>query len=148
MTVVVFDANFILDDVVKELGVFNGGLVHGFSFKPPRFMDNFVDEGNLLDWNSGKYNYSSISDIVTSFFKDSAEYFAMGDYQCDLFSRMFNVHFINLEVYGCEEMEPKSWLSCSSYPVRHKFINQCAEKRVETYGNWLMELFNNKSTIV
>ena len=127
--------------------VFFDGKVQGHSFLPPKkykpTKQAFWCTRNLhgIVWNSRRLDYSELSNILPRAVK--GEYFAKGTEKCEVIGNVMEREVENLEDHGCPNdqdlVDEESWI-CLSYPFRHKTTPQCAERKSNLFGNWILRL--------
>ena len=158
--VVVLDIELVDQNVIKELGVFINGKVHGFSFRPPiKFKPTkqttwCTKNLHKIAWNSGNLEYNELPKVLK--LTQPAQYFAKGLEKCSLLSVFLGEVVENLEDYGCPKIQElcytqghkclrtnqkQVWI-CTSYPVHHKNTLHCAELKAFVFGTWIMQHLN------
>ena len=92
-------------------------------------------------WNSGRLDYSQLSNILPRAVK--GEYFAKGKEKCQILGNLLDKRVENLEDHGCPKVQDlvdeEIWI-CSSYPFRHKTTLHfhCAERKTKLFDNWIL----------
>ena len=146
MSRIVLDIELTDKNIVKELGLFIDGSVHGLSFCPPKtFKPNKQTTWNTrhlhgIAWNSGKLDYDKLFAVFYDIKVMNAEVFARGLEKCRLLSRLLGQNVENLDHFGCPKIQKlvktDSLWKCSSYLFRHKTRLHCAERKPKVYGEW------------
>ena len=149
MSLIVLDKELTEENIIKELGLFIGGSLQGFSFCPPMtFKPNKQTSRKTkhlhgMAWSSGKLNYDKLFAILYDIKVMKAEVFAKGLEKCRLLSNHIARNVENLNDYGCPKIQDivktdSSWI-CSTYIFRHKTRLHCAERKAKVYGEWAMQ---------
>ena len=152
---IVIDIELTEKNIIKELGLFFDGSVHGFSFCQPKiFKPNKQTTWNTnhlhgIAWSSGKLEYEKLFAVFYDIKVMNADVFAKGLETCRLLTRLLGQSFENLDDYGCPKIQDlvgegkmnKLWF-CSSYTFRHKTKRHCAERKAKVYGYWAIQHLN------
>ena len=150
MSCIVLDIELTEKNIIKELGLFIGGSVRGFSFCPTKsFKPNKQIAWNTshlhgIAWSSGKLGYDKLFAVFYDIKLKNAEVFAKGLEKCRMLTTRLLVQNVeNLDDYGCPKIQDlvktdSLWI-CSSYPFRHKTTLHCAERKAKEYGEWAMQ---------
>ena len=147
MSLIVLDIELTEKNIIKELGLFIHGSLHGFSFGPPKtFKPNEQTTGNTshlhgIAWSSGKLDYEKLFAVFYDIKVMNAEVFAKRLQKCRLLNTLLGQKVENLDDYGCPKIQDivktdSSWI-CSSYFFRHKTRLHCAEREAKMYGEWV-----------
>lgn len=151
---VVVDAEFSPNNIIKELGICYGTYSRSFIFRPPYSISECTKQeqkqirwlaNNLhfLSWESGQYEYNDLKFIVGAIKKPSkALYFCKGAEKAQLLTSLFGYNVFDLDILGCP---PASKIDCftdecdSIYASQlHKKSLHCAQRKAIRYSNWLM----------
>ena len=146
---ILLDIELTDKNVIKDLGVFIGGSVQGFSFCPPKpFEPNKQTTWNTshlhgFAWSSGKLDYEKLFAVFYDIKVMNAEVFAKGLEKYRLSTRLLRQNEENLDDYGCPKIQDlvktdSLWI-CSSYLFRHKTRLHCTERKAKVYGEWAMQ---------
>ena len=149
MSCIILDIELTEKNIIKELGLFIGGSVQGFSFCPPKtFKPNKQTPWNTshlpgIAWSSGKLDYEKLFTVFYDIKLMNAEVFAKGLQKCRLLTRLLGQIVEILDDYGCQKIQnlvktDNLWI-CSSYLFRHKTRLHCAETKAKVYGEWAMQ---------
>ena len=149
MSCIVLDTKLTEKNIIKELGLYNDGSVHGFTFCPPKsFKRNKQTTWNTshrhgIAWSSGKLDYEKLFAVFNVRKVMNAEVFAKGFKKCRLLTNLLRRNVENLDDYGCPKIQDlfktdSSWI-CSSYLFRHKTRLHCAGWKAKVYGGWAMQ---------
>ena len=124
MSLIVLDIEVFEKDIIKELGLYNDGSLHGFSFCPPKTCKpNKQTTWNTshlhgIAWSSGKLAYDKLFVFFNEMKVMNAEMFAKGLEKSRLLTRLLGKSAENLHDYGCPKnpdlvKTDSSWI-CSS----------------------------------
>ena len=154
MSPVVFDIECLEGQIVKELGVFEDGIVLGYSLTQtkiykPTFQAKWITKTlHGINWKNGKLEYTELSSIIHQHCSPTTEYFAKGLEKCNLLLKYLSKDVENLDDFGCPKFSKllnnldTDW-DCSNYPYRHQKTFHCAEKKAYAYGIWTLDFFVN-----
>ena len=107
MSLIVLDIELTEKNIVKELGLFIDGSVHGFSFCPPKtFKPNKQTSWNTKHlhgnaWSSGKLDYEKLFAVFYDIKVMNAEVFAKVLEKCRLLTTFLGQNVENLDDYDC-----------------------------------------------
>ena len=149
---IVLDKELTEKNIIKELGLFIDGSLHGFSFcspktcKPSQQTTWKTSHLHEIAWSSEKLDYDKLFAVFYDIKVMNAEVFAKRLEKCRLFTRRLGQNVEILDDYGCPKFQglvgegktDSSW-SCSNYPFRHETRLQCAEKKAKVYGEWVLQ---------
>ena len=149
MSLIVLDIELTEKNIIKELQLFIGGSLQGFSFCPPNiFKPNNPTTRNTshphgIAWSSGKLDYDRIFAVFYDIKVMNAEVFAKGLEKFRLLTRLLGQTVENFDDYGCPKIQSlvktdSLWM-CANYPFRHKTRFHCAERKAKVYGEWAMQ---------
>ena len=153
MSLVVLDIECMDNYIVKELGIYQDGVVKGYSFRPPKDFkptkQSYWLTSHLhgINWDSGVHEYSDIGQILNAVNSTNAEFFAKGSEKCKFLSNMVQKRVENLDSFLCPNAQQlifrsenaDSEIICSSYPWRHSKTQHCAEQKAHEYGTWMKD---------
>ena len=111
MSCIVQDIELTARNIIKELGLFIGGSVQGFSFCLPKtFKPNKQTTWNTsllhgIAWISGKLDYDKLFAVFYDIKVMNAEVFAEGLEKCRLLTRHPRQNVENLEDYGYPKIQ-------------------------------------------
>ena len=146
---IVLDIEQTEKNITKELGLYNDGSLHGFSFCPPKtFKPNEQTTWNTshlhgIVWSSGKLEYDKLSTVFYDIKAMNAEVFAERLEKCRLLTAVLGRFVENLDDYSCAKIQDvvktDNSRICSNYPFRHRTRLHCAERKATVYGEWAMQ---------
>ena len=111
MSLIVLDIELTETNIFKELGLFIGGSVQGYSFCPAKtFKPNKQTTWNTnhlhgIAWSSGKLVYEKLLAVFYSIKIINAEVFAKGFEKCRLLTRVLRQNVEKLDDYGCPKFK-------------------------------------------
>ena len=113
MSLIVLDVKLTEKNINKELGLFIGGSLQGFTFCPPKtFTPNKQTtwntrhlHGNGIAWSSGKLDYDKLFAVFYDIKVMNAEVFAKGLEKCRLLSSILGQNVQILDDYGCPKIK-------------------------------------------
>ena len=149
MSCIVLDTELTEKNIIKELGLYIGGSVQGFSFCSPKSFkpkkQTIWNTSHLhgIAWSSGKLDYEKLFAVSCDTKVMNAEVLAKGLEKCRLLTNLLGRNVENLDDFGCPRNQDlvktdSSWI-CSSYLFRHKTRLHCAERKAKVYGDWAMQ---------
>ena len=106
---IVLDIELADQNVIKELGVFTAGNVHGKSFRPPKMYKPTnqavwcTENLHGIVWNSGRLNYIELLNILPNNVK--GEWFAKGTEKSKIYGSLLGKVVESLADYGCPKVQ-------------------------------------------
>ena len=111
MCSIVLDIELTEENIIKGLGLFIDGSLHGFSIYPPKFFkpdkQTTLNTNHLLGiaWSSGKLDYDKLFAVFYDIKVMNAEVFAEGFEKCRLLSRLIGQNLEILDDYVCPKIQ-------------------------------------------
>ena len=111
---IVLDIELTEKNIIKDLGLFIDGSVHGFSFCPPKsFKPNKQTTWNTnhlhgIAWSSGKLDFEKIFAVFYNIRVINAEVFAKGFEKCRLLTNLLGRNVESLDDYGYPKIKTLS----------------------------------------